>query len=279
MAAQCPFARLFGRRPAADPAAEPTTEPTTGPTAEPVANRAAHPAVHTLVEAKPQTTFTEDLKSRTREQHDAAEHHPFHAVLFGSMGSATALEAYTRLLGQHLTIQEAFEDEFDRLSASNERVLALGRPHHRHLAALRDDLRVLDVTEDLQRPLASARAMAAFIRESARGDACAWIGIFYVLEGSTNGGTIIAKRLRELLQFADEAGTRYINPHGSLVRARWSEWKQIADSLTLTDEEQSRACDAAGRTFTLMQNVLTDIQTEMQAVTPDAALTPAGSSA
>lgn len=252
MAAQCPFHRLFGGRPS--------------PHATPVAT----------LEATPTMTFTEDLKARTREQHEAAEHHPFHAVLFGRQGVELARDAYARLLGQHLSIQDAFEGELERLSATNERVRALSRAHHRHLHALRQDLRALEVPERYQVPLPATEAMARFIHESARGDASAWIGVFYVLEGSTNGGTIIAKRLRELFGFADETGTRYINPHGPLVRTRWSEWKQAADGLTLNEEQRARACDAAGACFTHMQQVLSAVQAEMNAGVPVGAIEPGG---
>ena len=216
-------------------------------------------------------SLTAELKLRTREQHDAAEHHEAHAILFGSCGPALARETYVRLLGQHLTIQEAFEGELIRLCENNELVHALHRPHHRHLHALREDLKALAVPSQQRKPSLATRATADFIRASSAEDAAAFIGVFYVLEGSTNGGTIIAKRLRDILQLESDAGTRYINPHGAQVRARWQEWKQSADALTMNASQRERACNAAGAMFTHMQQILTEIRADLPQGAPCAA--------
>lgn len=48
----------------------------------------------------------------------------------------------------------------------------------------------------------------------------AW-GVLYVLEGSTLGGKIISRRLRESLGLTTSSGARFLNPYGDRTGAMW----------------------------------------------------------
>lgn len=198
------------------------------------------------------------LKTQTQKQHDEAEGHPLHAVLFGSQGAGVAREAYARLLGQHLLIQEAFEPWLRRAAA--QRLWgAIVRDHHYHLAALRGDCEVIGVTVDMLRTLPATGRFIDRIEKLAEGDGAGLLGVFYVFEGSTNGGTIIAMRVKDLFGLSDEAGTRFINPHGSQVRPRWMEWKQGVDALRMTEAQRDAVIAGAQEAFTLSHDVLSGV--------------------
>lgn len=210
-------------------------------------------------------TLGQALKVKTHDQHDAAEKHPFHAVLFGGEGPGRAREAYIRSLGQHLHIQETFEPLLRTAANETYAFRALAQPHHYHLAALRDDLAALAATPDHTRALPATARFVSFIKSCAAGDGSALLGVWYVFEGSTNGGTIIGKKLKDLLGLPDDRGTRFTNPHGPQVRARWGEWKQTLDSLDFDTAHQLAIIDAARLTFTAIGEVMNDVHQAMQA--------------
>lgn len=211
------------------------------------------------------------LRALTQPQHDEAEHHPLHAVLFGSEGEAKAREAYVRLLGQHLHIQEAFEPLLRR-AAQADPFRPLMREYHYHLDALREDLAALGVMPNAMRPCEATTRFVSFIRACAEHEARALLGVFYVFEGSTNGGTIIGKKMKELLGLEEGVGTRFINPHGPLVRQRWAEWKSTIDTLAFDDVQRHAIIAAAQEAFRLSHAVLDDVYRAMRergALTPE----------
>jgi heme oxygenase len=57
------------------------------------------------------------------------------------------------------------------------------------------------------------------------------IGTFYVLEGSTLGGQIIAPRIHQLLGLTPERGCAFFNGYGSQTGAMWSKTKAFLDQI------------------------------------------------
>lgn len=234
MSSKCPFAALLPammRRPSSHP----------------------HPYPH----QPPRPPLTQELKEKTRQQHDEAEHHGLHEVMFGSQGVDAARDAYVGTLQQHLHIQIAFERELRRLAKESPGFASIVRDEHYHLAALRNDLRAFRAAE--VEPTPGTRSFIEYIERAARGDGMALLGVFYVFEGSTNGGTIIAMRVSELLGLAPGVGTTFINPHGNQVRPIWMKWKAAVDALTLTDAQRDAAIAGAQEAFRLSGAVLSDV--------------------
>lgn len=215
------------------------------------------PSLHPKINQPPRPPLTQELKDKTRQQHDDAEHHDLHAVMFGSRGVEAARAAYVGTLQQHLHIQIAFERELRRLAAASPLFASVVRPEHYHLAALRDDLRAFDSDEVDATP--GTRRFVEFIEHAARDGGLALLGIFYVFEGSTNGGTIIAMRVRELLGLPHGVGTAFINPHGNQVRPIWMQWKASVDALPLDDAQRDAAIAGAQEAFRLSGAVLSDV--------------------
>jgi heme oxygenase len=206
------------------------------------------------------------LKSKTHDQHEAAEKHPFHVVLFGGEGLPRAREAYVRSLGQHLHIQETFEPLLRKAAANSYTFRAMVRPYHHHLDALRDDLAALGATSEQTRILPATARFVSTIESYSAYDGTSLLGVWYVFEGSTNGGTIIGKRLKDMLGLPDDRGTRFTNPHGPQVRARWAEWKQTLDALDFDTPHRLAIIDAARETFNAIGAMMSDVHQAMPAI-------------
>ncbi len=213
------------------------------------------PSSHPHSHQPPRPPLTQELKEKTRQQHDDAEHHGLHAVMFGSQGVDAARAAYVGTLQQHLHIQIAFERELRALAKNSPLFATIVRDEHYHLAALREDLRAFEAAA--VEPTPGTQRFVAYIEHAARSNPLALLGVFYVFEGSTNGGTIIAMRVRELL--GPGVGTAFINPHGNEVRPIWMKWKTSVDALTLTDAQRDAAIAGAQEAFRLSEAVLTDV--------------------
>ena len=215
------------------------------------------PSLHPQINYPPRPPLTLELKEKTRQQHDDAEHHGLHAVMFGSQGVDAARAAYVGTLQQHLHIQIAFERELRALAKNSPLFATVVHDEHYHLAALREDLHAFGAADVDATP--GTQHFVAYIEHAARSNPLALLGVFYVFEGSTNGGTIIAMRVRELLGLEGDQGTRFINPHGNQVRPIWMKWKTSVDALTLTDAERDAAIAGAQEAFRLSGAVLSDV--------------------
>lgn len=196
------------------------------------------------------------LKQQTQAAHDRTENHPSNAaVLSGTAG----IEPYAHHLGQLGVIHSALEPALANFQYRGHALGALLQPYHFRLPALFDDLAFLEAPASVLRPTQSAAAIRDMAINFASRQSPAILGIFYVFEGSTNGGTIIAKRLRTAFNWADERGTQFINPHGAAVRQRWMEWKSSLDALRFSASEQQEIIDAACATFDHLSTMFNEI--------------------
>lgn len=214
----------------------------------------------TQVSEKP--TLSAQLKARTQGVHDAAEHHGFHSSI---MGPQPSLHAYAMMLGQMLHVHAVLEPILRAKAAEGGPFATLAREQYLHTDALIADLEFLGATPQMLKPLPATRRFGEKVARHAMQSpsALGLIGIFYVLEGSTNGGTIIAKRLREAHGWSDDRGTSFINPHGNQVRVAWKEWKTALDALVFDDHSQEQIIQAACDTFAMMTSVLSDLHAQL----------------
>ena len=211
-------------------------------------------------------SFSNVLKARTLKAHEGAEGHPFHAIIFGSKGPAAARAAVAMSLEQHLIVQEVFEPLLRKTGESGGILETVVQSHHFHLVALRDDLDALGVTlnsgPERRRALSETRRFADYV--AACGSGIPLLGVWYVYEGATNGGTIIGKHVKAVLGLDDDRGTQFINPHGPLVRPRWMAWKTAVDALPLSTADKEAVISAASATFGMTAGLLTEVVRELK---------------
>jgi heme oxygenase len=101
------------------------------------------------------------------------------------------------------------------------------------------------------------------------------LGALYVLEGSTMGGKVITKELKDHFNWA-LSGEHFLDPYGSAVRARWEAYGAFTEQQT-SDKELNRDAmvQSAQATFIAYNRCLAD-NAHLRAAKPE---TEAGESA
>lgn len=163
------------------------------------------------------------LRNATAEAHRAAEGSDFQRdLLAGRAGRA----AFGDWVGQLLHLHAALERQLWRPWA-DDAWRELTAPDRRRTRQLEADLR--DLSVGAVQPCETIRALAAQV--DADGDPPAFaLGVLYVLEGSSNGGRMIARPLRQGLGLEGEAGTRHLDPYGPAHGERWRAFRQALDA-------------------------------------------------
>lgn len=213
---------------------------------------------HDTPDAQPLTLL---LRDTTKDQHTRAEKHPIQAALVGARAS---IAQYAQWLSQMHHVHAAL----DRALASapaHAPLASLARPHHQRADRAAEDLTNLLPPQPLSAPLPATRQLVACIEAWSDasphdpGAAGSLLGVFYVLEGATNGGTFIAKAVRRNIAMVDGRGCDFLDPHGAMVRERWAQWKAGVDALPLSAAQRQAAIDAAKGTFDAITRILDDI--------------------
>lgn len=219
---KCPFSRLFGG-----------TKP---------------------VEVVP--SLADTLKERTREAHARAEKHPVQARMV--KGEVSRAE-YAAWLGQMLPVWRAVDAGLAALAARDARVAAMVKPYHAHADRVAADLKFLGQCGGCHPALAATTRFVALVERAASGDGPALVGVWYVLEGSANGGRFIAKALSRGLNIAGPEGLTSFDPHGERQREYWQAWRAGLDAQTFTGAEREAIVATAAATFDAIGEVMEDL--------------------
>ncbi|MBN8627309.1 MAG: biliverdin-producing heme oxygenase [Planctomycetes bacterium] len=94
--------------------------------------------------------------------------------------------------------------------------------------------------------------------------AAAW-GSWYVVEGSTLGGQLLARHFHARWNLSEAAGLTYFTGYGSQTGARWAEFRRMAEA-SLDAAAYAAAAVAAGETFEKFGAWLTAAPAEQPAV-------------
>jgi len=186
------------------------------------------------------------LRESTASHHRRAEQHEFQREF---VRGTLPRELYLRWLGQLLHIHTALESHLDRLVAGHPQCSAVFDDTRRKVDPLQQDLAFLGAAAD-QPALPAAGTMVAWMDALAATQPLALLGVFYVLEGSTNGSKFIARKVRPAYGLPDDGrGTAYLDPYGDAQPARWQEFKAAVDALQLPAHQVEPLVAAAQHTF------------------------------
>lgn len=195
------------------------------------------------------------LREATTEHHKRAEGHRFQKSLVkGELPEA----GYVAWLGQMLLVHRALEQELDALASRCPEVATVLGDDWRKEERLLTDLVHLGASP-LVTPNAATIGLIEQIREiGARGRSL--LGMFYVLEGSTNGGVFIARAVRHAYGLNGD-GTRYLDPYGGMQRERWAGFKARMADLDLSGDDADAMVAAAQSMFDGITAVSEDLAT------------------
>lgn len=162
-------------------------------------------------------TTMQRLKQQTQPYHDALEQKmDWHAI-------ASSEQAYRRLLQRFYGFYLPLEMRLERLPWSN---LLFDFEGRRKTPLLAQDLQFLGDT-----PASLASLPLCCDLPEVDNFPQAW-GCLYVLEGSTLGGKIILRSLRQLLNINEIKGGSFFDSYGSEVGPMWHTFGQAVNTYT-----------------------------------------------
>ncbi len=202
------------------------------------------------------TALSGRLKGQTRDWHNRAAGHPFERRLIS--GEATR-DYYARYLGQLLHVHLVLEQPLRDRQSQRPIFAPILHGYHFRAAALVADLHALGHRPGAHPALPATALLCGRITDLAEQAPVALLGTLYVLEGSTNGGRLIADVARRSLNLPPGAGTDYLDPHGPAQPERWRTFKAALDALVLGPADRDAVIAAACDAFRGVHDILEDL--------------------
>lgn len=200
--------------------------------------------------------FMPRLKNETWDLHEQAENRSLQKSL--SSGELP-IERYTQFLGQMLHVHRALETALRAASQSHPAVAAVVREEHYQRPRLQDDLNFFGVDPETIEPTPATARLVERIEQTAEQDPQSLLGYHYVLEGSNNGGRIIAKRVAEAYGLTDGRGVSYFDPYGREQRAKWSQFKADMEAQGFEKDQQDAMIAKAREMFAAITDISDDL--------------------
>lgn len=190
------------------------------------------------------------LKAETAEQHIIAESKPLETDLIEGKISQAHYRGY---LQQRLHIHRELEAATDRAAARDERLSKLNLPELYQTQNIEADLAHIGASADDVEALPGTKALIELIRSA---ETAPLMGIYYVFEGSKNGGSIVAAALaRAWGKNEDRTGLKYLAPHGDQQRTIWMQFRREMNAIPWSDEDQTAMIEGAQKTFDLIARI------------------------
>ncbi|MBI1191163.1 MAG: hypothetical protein GC200_10850 [Tepidisphaera sp.] len=217
-----------------------------------------HPHKPVAVEATTQdpNSLSMALRERTRQAHTRAERHPQQARLV--KGEATRAQ-YAAWLGQMLPVWREVDRGLVVNAAHDPRVGAMLHPYHAHAGRIEADLAYLGESAQGHEMTPATRRMCELVASEANAAEPGIVGIWYVLEGSANGGKYIARAISKSMHIPGPEGLMSLDPHGEAQRERWERWRRELDSQGWSEAERAKIIEAANATFDGIYELLEDL--------------------
>ena len=204
----------------------------------------------------PVASLADTLKESTKEAHARAERHEVQAKMV--KGKITRQE-YGAWLGQMLPLWSAVDAQLSALAVRDARVCSMVKPYHAHADRVAADLKFLGQRASDHPELGATTQFVKFINSAAASGLPGIVGVWYVLEGSANGGRFIAKALSRGLGIAGPDGLTSFDPHGERQREYWQAWRADLDAHSFTSAERDAIIHAASNTFTAIYDIMQDM--------------------
>lgn len=196
------------------------------------------------------------LRGDTRDAHTRLEEVPFLKDLGRSSAQPRDYLAYLHALS---IIHGVLETLASR--STNPVVAAVWRESMRKLQLLERDIRVVEDGDPrcASAPVGHALGFAQELRVWSLNDAARLAGALYVLEGSTNGGPVLASGLEAALELERREGVEYLTAYGDDQPAAWQAFTKRLDGDASVGEAYEDVLDGALRTFAAVSAIATAI--------------------
>ena len=176
------------------------------------------------------------LKARTAHQHQQTEDG------VDLMRDDFSLEEYRNLLVRFYAFYKPFEAKMRR--AIERFPINLDYAERANAPKLLADLKKLGM------PDAEINRIETFGDVPALDSAEKLFGALYVVEGSTLGGQIIARHLKEKFDLGETSGVAFFNGYGKNTGKMWNAFRAaITEYATAADADDEEIIESANRTF------------------------------
>lgn len=196
------------------------------------------------------------LRFETRPNHDQAEQNGF-AVLV--MEGGLTMQHYVEHLVAWRSILSHLEQALR--TSSNELVQATWHEDYSKRAVLDADIDALASGEVVLKD-ATIAAVAKFnglVDELAVNDPPSLLGVLYVLEGSTLGGSVMKPRIAKQLDLAEDRDLQYYGVYGKQVGAHFKAFRERMGASVDGTGSEDAIVEAAKLTFDRIGDILSAI--------------------
>ena len=201
-------------------------------------------------------TVMERLKAETQDLHDAAEGHAFQKAMFSGR---LPREQYARNLGQLYLVHRAIEGRLRAARAQHAAIASVVKDEQFQEPHLLADLAFYGTDPASVRPTPATARLLASIDDAAQRQPLALLGHWYVLEGSKNGASFLAKALRRAYSLPEGKGDRHIDPYGPELRAKWQSFKDGMNSVGFRENEADTLIEGAREMFEAIARIGDDL--------------------
>jgi heme oxygenase len=178
-----------------------------------------------------------ELRTATAVDHEQVE--SALALMDPHLGRDRLVAVLTRLHA-FWTAAEAGLDAWARRRPADAETVGWAQRRRAHLFA--DDLRALGASTDT-----AARPELPAVEDTDQA-----LGRLYVLEGSTLGGTFIARHLATLPTLSPDVRLRAFSPYGADTGAMWHSYRRVTRERIAAGGDTARLVGAARATFTAL---------------------------
>ena len=180
--------------------------------------------------------FIERLRSETKHNHQALE-----KAMIPGLKQAVTPEAYAKILNVFYGYFKPIENLLD--AQLDEKIVpAYGQRRKAHI--LLEDLSAMNLNGATP-PLATDLPEISSIHQA--------LGAMYVLEGSTLGGQVITKMLKQNLNLADTAYLKFFSGYGEETHKMWASFIGTLDTYAADESKHDEMIEAATNTFAKFQ--------------------------
>ncbi|KQY94845.1 heme oxygenase [Paenibacillus sp. Root52] len=187
------------------------------------------------------SNLMERLKTETAHYHRQIELNPYAKAI---MNQTISLGEYKQYLEKFYGFIKQIEEQAVNMPFWNN--IGLDIEVRGKTALLENDLRNLGSSEEDIRNLPLCEQLPEISSPAQL------FGYFYVIEGSTNGGQIMTKRLSQFLPIEADRGLAYFNAYGEDTRTRWKEFMELLLQSVSKTEEHDEMVHTSSETFRLL---------------------------
>ncbi len=199
------------------------------------------------MEIQEQISVMKRLKEETRPMHDAIEKNPY---LEQVTSDAISMEEYHKIIEAFWGYYAALEPKLFE-NATEQWLGEFNVPQREKLSLLKADLIAMGKHTE-----ASIAEIPVCSNLPETNSSAKKLGILYVLEGSTLGGSVITRHLKSKLGDAVENCTQFYFPYGEMTGPNWKNFAMLVER-SCTPDEHDEIVESAKKTFQTLDDWMT----------------------